>query len=405
MDHLLAARIKSMQPSATFAIHKKAQLLRAEGHDVIDLSIGEPSEPPSLVIQQAAKEAIDSGKYFGYSPVAGYKDLREAIATKLAKENGIHVTPEQVIASTGAKMALVNTFLCLLDPGDEVIIFSPHWVSYAATVALAGGKPVFVKGNKIHNFEPSLEQVAKAITPKTKAILFSSPSNPTGLVLSRSYLESLASLLLQYPTIMVVADEIYEYINFTDEFTSIGSLASLQGRVVTVNGFSKGYAMTGWRVGYLAAPLWLAQACEKLQGQLTAGTCSIAQRAALSAFSVDPADMAQVRATYERRRDLLLGYIQNIPGIYCNVPQGAFYLFPDVSHYFGYTKESFVIKNVEDFCLYILQEAKVTLVPGTSFGDANCIRISYSSADEAIKKGLERIQEALGQLHPAGCGC
>jgi aspartate aminotransferase len=401
MNALLSKRIQNMAPSATFAVSKKAQWLRSQGHDIIDLSLGEPDFPTPLVIQEAAKKAIDSGKYFGYSPAAGYQDLRQAIAAKLGKENNIKVQPEQIVVCTGAKLALANIFLCLLDPGDEVIVFSPYWVSYAAIIELAGGKPVYVKGAKSDNFLPTFEQIKQAITARTKAILFSSPSNPSGLVLSQSYLEALADLLQPYPQVLVVSDEIYEYINFSGGFFSIGSLARLQDRVVTINGFSKTYAMTGWRVGYLAAPLWLVQACEKLQGQLTAGTCSIAQRAALAALEIPAGELMSIRQIYEKRRDKALECIRSIPGLHCPIPQGAFYLFTDVSHYFGHQKDGFFIKDVEYFCLYVLEKAKVTLVPGTSFGDAGCVRISYAASDMHIQTGLQRMEQVLAQLCPS----
>lgn len=400
MTDFLSDRIKLLPQSATLAMNKQSQLLKAQGYDICDLSIGEPNFLTPIDIQQAAKEAIDSGSYFTYSPVAGYLDLRAAITKKLAKENNIICTPEQIVVSTGAKQSLSNLFLCLLNPGDEVIVYTPYWVSYASIVQLAGGKPVFIKGSKENNYEPTSEQLEQAITTKTKAIIFSSPSNPTGSVLSKSSLMAIAEVLEKHKHVLVVADEIYEHINFTDDFTSIGSIASIQDRVVTVNGFSKSYAMTGWRIGYLAAPLWLAKACEKIQGQLTSGTCSISQRAALAAFDVDMQIIAEMRAIYKRRRDLAMKGISNIPGITCNMPLGAFYLFPDISHYFGHTDGEQVIRTAEDFCMYILKEAKVTLVDGAAFGEPNCIRLSYATSDEVIQEAMERMQKALQKLSP-----
>jgi aspartate aminotransferase len=398
MQELLSERIKNMAESATLAMFKQTQLLRSQGHSIYDLSIGEPDFATPHLIQDAAKEAIDSGKYFAYSPVAGYKDLREAIAHKLSTENHIPCTPEQIVVSTGAKQALANLFLCLLNPGDEVIIYTPYWVSYACMVQLAGGKPVFVQGSQERNFEPTSEQVAQAITPRTKAIIFSSPSNPNGLVLSQSSLLDLAQVLERHPQVLVIADEIYEYINFTDDFTSIGSIPSLQGRVVTVNGFSKSYAMTGWRVGYVAAPIWLAKACEKLQGQTTSGTCSISQRAALAAFNVPAEEIQGMREAYRHRIDLAMQHIQDMPGILCNKPLGAFYIFPDISHYFGYTDGQFTINNADDFCMYMLQEARVSMVAGTGFGIPTCVRISVATSDEVIQEAMERMQRALEKL-------
>lgn len=400
MQELLSERIKNMAESATLAMAKQAQLLRSEGHHIYDLSIGEPDFATPPLIQEEAKQAINTGKYFGYSPVAGYQDLREAIAHKLLTENHIPCTPEQIVVSTGAKQSLANLFLCLINPGDEVIIYTPYWVSYACMVQLAGGKPVFVQGTPARNFEPTSEQVAQAITPRTKAIIFSSPSNPHGLVLSRSSLIDLAQVLDKHPQVLVIADEIYEYIHFTDDFTSIGSIPSLEGRVITVNGFSKSYAMTGWRVGYLAAPLWLAKACEKLQGQLTSGPCSIAQRAALAAFHVPAQEVQAMRAAYRRRINLTLQYMQAMPGVVCNRPWGAFYLFPDISHYFGYANGQVTIKNADDFCMYMLQEAKVSIVAGTGFGISTCVRISVATSDQAIQAGMERMQRALEKLQP-----
>lgn len=401
MQEFLSDRIKSITPSATLAMYRQAYLLRAQSHDVCDLSVGEPSFPTPYTIQQAAKQAIDAGIYFSYSPTAGYKDLREAIAKKLSQENNIPCHFNQIVVSTGAKQSLANLFLCLLNPGDEVVVYTPYWVTYASIIRLAGGKPVFLKGSLERNFEPTAEQLDRAINPKTKAIIFSSPSNPAGLVLSKSSLMAIAAVIEKHKQVLVIADEIYEYINFLDDFTSIGSIPSIQDRVVTVNGFSKSFAMTGWRVGYLAAPLWLADACEKIQGQLTSGTCSIAQRAALAAFDLDPKIMEDMRVAYLRRRDLIMQYIQQIPGITCNTPSGGFYIFPDISHYFGYTDGRNVINNAEEFCMYILKEAKVTVVPGTTFGDAHCIRVSYATSNEIIQKGMERMQEALAKLNPS----
>jgi aspartate aminotransferase len=400
MTAFLSDRINLLPQSATLAMNKQSQLLKAQGYDICDLSIGEPNFPTPSYIQQAAKEAIDSGSYFSYSPVAGYQDLRVAITKKLAKENNITCTPEQIVVSTGAKQSLSNLFLCLLNPGDEVIVYTPYWVSYASIIQLAGGKPIFIKGNKENNYEPTNDQLEQAITPKTKAIIFSSPSNPTGSVLSKSSLMAIAAVLEKHKHVLVVADEIYEHINFTDDFISIGSIASIQDRVITVNGFSKSYAMTGWRIGYLAAPLWLAKACEKIQGQLTSGPCSISQRAALAAFDVDMQIIAEMRTIYKRRRDLAMKGISSITGITCNIPLGAFYLFPDISYYFGYTDGEQVIKTAEDFCMYILKEAKVTLVDGGAFGEPNCIRLSYATSDEVIQEAMERMQKALQKLYP-----
>lgn len=398
MNQLLSHRIKTLPPSATLAMYQQSQALKAQGHDICDLSIGEPSFPTPLYIQQAAKQAIDSGNYFGYPPTAGYADLRATIAQKLHQDNGLVYEPDQVVVSTGAKQALANLFLCLLDPGDEVVVYAPYWVTHASLVQLAGGRPVFIKGRQEDNFEPTPEQLDQAITPRTKAVLFSSPCNPTGLVLSKASLMAMAAVLDQHKHVLVVADEIYEYINFTDSYTSIGALAGMQDRVVTVNGFSKGFAMTGWRIGYLAAPLWLAKACEKIQGQLTSAPCSIAQRAALAALEVDKKLVQAMNDTYRPRRDLALQLLGELPGLKFNKPGGAFYLFPDVSYYFGQTDGQTTINNAGDFCMYILQKAHVALVTGSAFGEPRCARLSYAVAEEELEKAMRRIKQALNKL-------
>jgi aspartate aminotransferase len=400
MHTFLADRINQMTESATLAMAQQTKVLKNQGYPIIDLSIGEPHFPTPLPIQQAAKEAIDSGRYFGYPPTPGYQDLREAIAHKLYQENGIPCQANQVVVSTGAKQSLSNLFLCLLNEGDEVIIYSPYWGSYASMVQLAGGKPVLIQGNQEDNYEPTISQLEQAITSKTKAILFSSPCNPTGLVLSKDHLLGIAHVLNKYKQVLVVADEIYEYINFAGSYTSIGSLPGMQDRVVTVNGFSKSFAMTGWRVGYLAAPLWLAQACNKIQGQLTSATCSIAQRAALAALQLDRSIIQEMADGYARNRDLSIYLLSKIPGFKVMKPLGAFYLFPDISFYFGATDGKTTIYNAGDLCKYLLEKAHVALVAGDSFGDANCIRLSYAASQEDLKTGIQRITQAIAQLQP-----
>lgn len=389
-----------MTQSATLAMYQQTRDLIAQGYDVRDLGIGEPSFPTPPYIQQAAKDAIDAGAYFGYPPTAGYADLRAAIAQKLRRDNGIVCEPSQIVVSTGAKQALANIFLCLLNPGDEVVVYAPYWVSYASIIRLAGGQPVFIKGKQEDNFEPTPEQLGQAITPRTKAILFSSPCNPTGLTLSKSSLIAIAAVLAQHKHVLVVADEIYEYINFTDNYTSIGALEGMQDRVITVNGFSKGFAMTGWRVGYLAAPMWLAKACEKIQGQLTSATCSIAQRAALAAIEGGKTLLQGMTDAYRQRRDLVMQLLGELPGFRFNKPLGAFYLFPDISYYFGQTDGQAVIHNADDFCMYILQEAYVSLVTGSAFGEASCIRLSYAATEEDLQEAIQRIKKALNRLEP-----
>ena len=401
MHQVLSERIEKMAESATLAMSQQTQALQAQGYDVCDLGIGEPYFPTPAYIQQAAKEAIDSGAYFGYPPIAGYMDLREAIAQKLYAENKIICKPSQVIVSTGAKQSLANLFLCLLNPGDEVIVYTPYWVTYASLIELAGGKPIFLKGKQEDNFEPTAEQLEQAITLKTKAIIFSSPCNPTGLVLSRSSLLAMADVLGRHQQVLVIADEIYEYIHFMGSHTSIGSLAAIQDRVITVNGFSKGFAMTGWRVGYLAAPVWLAKACEKIQGQLTSATCSIAQRAALAALTGNKAALQDRMVTYCQLRELAMQLLGALPGFKFNKPWGAFYLFPDISHYFGYTDGTITIRNAHDFCLYILREARVALVAGDSFGEPRCIRLSYAVPAKTLQKGIQRMAQVIQHLKPS----
>lgn len=400
MQLLLSKRIHNMAESATLAMAKQIQVLQQRGKKIYDLSIGEPSFPTPAIIQEEAKKAIESGKYFTYPPIAGYKDLRTAIADKLVTENNIPCTPEQVIVSNGAKQSLFNLLMCLCNPGDEVIIYTPYWVSYLQMARLAGATPICLQGTRENNFEPTIEQVANAITPQTKAIIFSSPSNPNGLVLSKEYLLSLAKLLERHPDVVVISDEIYEYICFGDSFTSIGSIPSLQDRVITVNGFSKGYAMTGWRIGYLAAPLWLAKACEKLQGQSTGGACGIAQRAALAAFALPKATLQQNCATYSNKIDLAMQYLQTMQGIVCNRPLGAFYLFPDISYYFGYTDGKVIITDADAFSLYMLHEAQVSMVSGKAFGVPTCVRLSVATSDDIIHYAMKRIQLALSKLRP-----
>ena len=398
MNHLLADRISTLQSSATIEMHQKATDLRAQGHDVINLSVGEPDFATPLPIQQAAKQAIDAGTYFSYTPVAGYADLRAAIAHKLHQENNIHCDPSQIVVSNGAKQAIANVFSCLLSPGDEVVVYTPYWVSYVAIIQCAGGKPVLLRGKLSDNFEATPEQLNQAITPRTKAIIFSSPCNPTGHIFSKHALEAMARVLEKHPHVLVIADEIYEYINFIGEHTSIGALPGMQDRVVTINGFSKGFAMTGWRVGYMAAPVWLAKACEKIQGQTTGAPSSIAQRAALAAMQGDRKDVQLMVDAYRRRLNLCLGLLRDIPGIRSNTPSGAFFLFPDVSDYLGRTDGQTTIHSVDTLCEYLLQEAHVSLVTGGAFGEPNCVRISYAADEERLRTALQRIKTALAKL-------
>jgi aspartate aminotransferase len=394
----LSDRIKAMEESATIAMAQKARELKSKGVDVISLSLGEPDFKTPEHICQAAKEAIDEGKYFTYTPVPGYLDLRQAIADKLKRENSLDYSPEQIVVSTGAKQSIANAFMCLLNPGDEVIVYAPYWVSYAEIIKLAEGVPVPINGSIENNFKATAEQLKAAITPKTKAVIFSSPCNPTGAVFSREEMQTMAEALSGRPDIVVIADEIYEHINFSGEHVSIATMPGMMERTVTVNGFSKGFAMTGWRLGYIAAPLPIAKACGKIQGQFTSGTNSIAQRAAIAALSGDMSSTKKMAEAYQRRRDLVLEKLQEVPGIKTYVPNGAFYIFPDVSEYFGKSNGETTIHNSEDFCMYILNTAHVSLVTGDAFGAPECVRLSYAASDEALVEAIRRIKEALAQL-------
>ncbi len=395
----LSNRIEAIQESATLAMAAKAREFKNKGIDVIGLSLGEPDFKTPQHICEAAKKAIDEGKYFAYPPVAGYQDLREALALKYQKENNVPYKAENFVVSNGAKQSIANAMLALLNPGDEVIIFSPYWVSYDALVRLTEATPVIVQGGIENDFKVTTAQLAAAITKKTKAIIFSSPCNPTGSVFSGKELQDIANEVLKHPDVIVIADEIYEHINFTGEQVSIASLPGMFDRTITVNGFAKGFAMTGWRVGYIAAPKWIADGCNKVQGQITSANCSIAQRAALAAITGDIEPTNKMVEEYRRRRELVYKLLTDIPGIKTNFPQGAFYFFPDVSSYYGKTDGNTIIKNGDDFCLYMLEKGHVALVPGGAFGEENCVRLSYAASEKDINEALKRIKEALAVLH------
>jgi aspartate aminotransferase len=399
MNSALADRINAMAESATIAMANKARELKSQGVDVISLSLGEPDFKTPRHICEAAKQAIDEGLYFAYPPVPGYPDLRKAIAGKLKAENGIECAPENIVVSNGAKHSIMNVMLCLLNPGDEVVVLAPYWVSYVEMIRLAEAEPVIISGGIDQEFKVTADQLESAITPKTKAIIYSSPCNPTGAVFSRIEMEAFARVLNSHPGIYAIADEIYEYINFTGEHVSMATLPGMADRTITVNGFSKGHAMTGWRVGYVAAPKWLASACNKMQGQFTSGVCGIAQRAALAALNGDPEPTRQMAATYRRRRELVLEMLRQIPGIVPNNPEGAFYVFPDVSAYFGKSYGAHVIRDAEDLCMYLLNEAHVSVVGGAAFGAPECLRISYAASDEQLVESLKRIRESLARLN------
>lgn len=377
---------------------QKARELKELGHDVISLSLGEPDFKTPKHIQEAAKTAIDEGKYFSYPPVPGYPELRKAIAEKLNRDNHIPAKPENIVVSNGAKHSIANTIFCLINPEDEVIIFSPYWVSYPDLVVLAGGKPVFVEGTIENDFKATAEQLEKAITPRTKALLFSSPCNPTGAVFNRQELTAIKNVLARHPNIVIISDEIYEEINFTGDHVSLGAFPEIQDRTVTVNGFSKGAAMTGWRVGYISAPVEIARACSKMQGQLTSGINSIAQRAALVALTGDQEPTREMARTYLKRRNMVFELLKEIPGIKTNLPAGAFYFFPDISYYIGKSDGNATINSGDDLAMYILETAHVSTVGGNAFGAPNCIRLSYAASENDLKEALKRMKEALSRL-------
>jgi aspartate aminotransferase len=394
---LLSSRVSGMSESQTLAMSKRSRELKAQGIDVINLSLGEPDFTTPEVVKEAAKKAIDANFSY-YTPVAGYLELRQAISKKFKRDNNLDYAPDQIVVSTGAKQSIANAVLSLINPGDEVIVPSPYWVSYLEIIKLAEGKSVIVKAGIETNFKVSAEQIKKAITPKTKLFLFSSPCNPTGSVYSRKELEEIAAVFAQYPNIIIISDEIYEHINFIGKTESIGTIPSMKDRVVTVNGVSKAFAMTGWRVGYIGAPKAIAAACDKIQGQITSATCSIAQKATEMAVSLDPSIVTPMRDMFKKRRDTVLKMMGAIPGMKANVPDGAFYIFPDVSYFFGKSFNGTKINNATDLCFFLLDNARVAVVPGAAFGDDNHIRFSYAAAEEVLIKALERMKESLALL-------
>lgn len=398
MNQSLSDRINAIQESATLAMAAKAREFKNRGIDVINLSLGEPDFKTPQHICEAAKKAIDDGKYFAYPPVAGYQDLREALAAKYQKENNVPYKAENIVVSNGAKQSIANTMLAILNKGDEVVVFSPFWVSYDALVRLAEGTPVIVKGTLENDFKVTAAQVEAAITPKTRAIIFSSPCNPTGSVFSRAELEAISKVVLKHENLLIIADEIYEHINFTGDQVSIASLPGMFDRTITVNGFAKGFAMTGWRVGYIAAPKWIAEGCNKVQGQLTSANCSISQRGALAAVTGDLQPTNDMVKEYRKRRDVVYNLLKEIPGVKANYPQGAFYFFPDVSSFFGKSDGERTIKTSDDLCMYLLEKAHVSLVTGDAFGDEKCIRISYAASEKDLTEAMKRMKDALGKL-------
>ncbi|MCQ2606673.1 MAG: pyridoxal phosphate-dependent aminotransferase [Bacteroidales bacterium] len=394
----ISKRLASLAASQTLAMSQKSSELKAAGKDVINLSVGEPDFFAPDYVKDAAKKAIDDNFSF-YSPVGGYKDLLEAICAKFKNENNLTYTPSQIVVSAGAKHALSNVFLSLLNPGDEVLIPTPYWVSYPEMVKLADAKPIFIPTNIEAGFKVTAEQVEKMITSKTKMFVLCSPSNPSGAVYTKKELEDLASVFAKNPQIFVVADEIYEHINYVGEHNSIAQFPKIKDQVIIINGVSKAYAMTGWRIGYIAAPEWIAKACIKLQGQVTSGVCSVAQKAATAALNGGLDYPKQMTAAYKRRRDMFTAELSKIEGMNVSVPDGAFYVFAEISHFLGMTApDGTVIKKSGDLAMYLLTEGLVAAVSGEGFGNPECIRFSFATSDELLKAAAERIAKALANL-------
>ena len=393
----VSERLASLAPSATLAMSQKSNELKAQGIDVINLSVGEPDFNTPDHIKAAAKKAIDDNFSF-YSPVPGYPALRKAICEKLKTENGLDYTPEQIVCSNGAKQSVCNVILAVIGKGDEVIIPAPYWVSYPEMVKIADGTNVIVSAGIEQDFKITPQQLEEVITPKTKAIILCSPSNPTGSVYSKDELKGLADVLAKYPDIIIISDEIYEHINYGGAHESIAQFENVRDRVVIVNGVSKGYAMTGWRLGWIAAPKWIASACNTLQGQYTSGPCSISQKASEAAYTGDQTCVGEMQKAFERRKNLVVKMAREIPGLKTNEPKGAFYIFPDCSAYFGKSFNGTTIHNPEDLALFLLAEAHVACVGGTDFGAPTCIRMSYATSDENLVKAFGWIKEALEKL-------
>lgn len=395
----LSDRINNMQESATIKMSKMSRELKAQGHDIIDLSLGEPDFDTPQYIKDAAKIAIDKG-FTKYTPVPGYPELRKAIVQKFKRDNNLDYTADQIVVSTGAKQSIANVVLSLINPGDEVLLPAPYWVSYAAIAELAEGTCVEIPTTIDSNFKVTGALLEQYITPKTKLIIFSSPCNPTGSVFSKAELESIAAVVKKHPNLYVLCDEIYEYINFTGEkHTSLAEFADIKQQVITVNGFSKGFAMTGWRLGYIGAPLAIAKACDKIQGQFTSGTCSIAQKAGEAALLGDTSPCFEMVAEFKKRRDLVYSLLKEIPGLKVNLPDGAFYFFFDVSAYFGKTYEGKPVNTPEDISLFLLNEGKIAMVSGESFGDKNCLRMSYATSEDKLREACKRAKEAFAKLN------
>jgi len=400
MKEVLSDRINLLSESETLAMTRKSRELKAKGNDVINLSIGEPDFNTPEFIKDAAREAITENKTH-YPPVSGYPELRQAISEKFKRDNRLDYTPDQIVVSGGAKHSIANAMLCLVNKGDEVIVPAPYWVSYKEIIKLAEGVPVVVEASIDTEFKITPQQLEAAITPKTKVLIYSSPCNPTGSVYTKEELQGIAEVIAAHPDIYIISDEIYELIRFEGEHTSIAEFDFIKGQVITINGVSKGFAMTGWRVGFLAAPLEIAKACDKLQGQVTSATCSISQYASMEAMKCDPTNNEEIKKmveTFRERRDLVYGLLEEIPGFRSNLPDGAFYFFPNIQYYFGKKFGEEVIKDSSDLCMYLLNHAHVALVPGEAFGNPDCIRISYATSKKILITAMARINEALAEL-------
>lgn len=393
----LSNRVQNLAESETLKMARMGRELKALGHDVISLSLGEPDFDTPDHIKEAAYQALKDG-YTKYTPVSGLPELTKAICEKFKRDNNLDFRPDQIVVSNGAKQTIYNICQALLNPGDEVILFAPYWVSYLEIVKLSEGTPVPVFAGVDRDFKPTPEQLDAAITERTKFVLFSSPCNPTGTVFTREELQAYANVIAKHDNVLIISDEIYEYINFTHEHVSIGSFPNVKDRTVTVNGFAKGYAMTGWRLGYMGGPKYVADACSKIQGQVTSGAASFSQKAGAVALMADMAPTEAMREAFRERRDIVISMLEEIPGIKTNMPDGAFYVFPEISSFFGKTDGQMVINNADDFCDYVMSQAYVGLVSGAAFGDPNCFRLSYAASEEQLREAIRRMKAVLSRL-------
>lgn len=396
-EMMISEKVQSMEVSATLKMAQKARDLAAKGVHVISLSLGEPDFDTPEFIKEAAYEALKKGNT-KYTPVPGTMPLRKAISDKFKEENGLDYSPAQIVVSNGAKQSIANIFMAILNPGDEVLVPAPYWVSYVEIIKFSGGIPIVIHSGIEDEFKVDADKIAKAITPKTKAIIFSSPCNPTGSVFTKEELIDIANVVAKHENILIISDEIYEYINFTDKHFSIGTLENVKDRTATINGFSKGFSMTGWRLGYMGAPQWLADACNKVQGQITSGAASFSQEAGTIALTSKRKETIEMKEAFYRRRDLIISKLKEVSGLKVNNPQGAFYVFPDVSHYFGSSNGKITINNADDFSEAMLTEAHVGTVSGSAFGNDNCIRLSYAASDEDIIEAVSRLKTCLAEF-------